>query len=114
METIEHIFIACPQGQNVWARLGINPGTSEWRFPWLIGANLALPPSVQLDVVLLTLWHIWKARNTAIFDHHTMTGTEVLHRIISDMDSWSCRYKKLIADWTAWRNYYNNCRANVP
>ncbi|KAF8680650.1 hypothetical protein HU200_045680 [Digitaria exilis] len=28
-----------------------------------------------LDVVLLTLWHIWK---------------------------------KLIADWTAWRNYYNN------
>nr|CAB3458948.1 unnamed protein product [Digitaria exilis] len=61
-----------------------------------------------LDVVLLTLWHIWKVRNTAIFDHHTMTGTEVLHRIISDMDSWSCRYKKLIADWTAWRNYYNN------
>ncbi|KAF8653954.1 hypothetical protein HU200_062094 [Digitaria exilis] len=100
METIEHIFFACPQGQNVWARLGIALWPLEWRFPWLIGTNLALPPSVQLDVVLLTLWHIWKARYTAIFGHHTMTVSGVLHRIISDMDSWSCRYKKLITDWT--------------
>ncbi|KAF8733786.1 hypothetical protein HU200_014633 [Digitaria exilis] len=109
VETIEHIFILCLNARGVWNRLGVSSRPDSWRHPWLLGTELQLPPSVHHDVILLILWHIWKARNAVIFDHQTSTPRVVLQRVLHDMDPWRCRYKKLSSQWTTSRACIRNC-----
>ncbi|KAF8776528.1 hypothetical protein HU200_003243 [Digitaria exilis] len=78
----------------------------EWcQAPWLIGNHLPLPPQVHLDVILLTIWQIWKARNKLIFDQASSTASDILRHVINDMDFWSCRYKDKKNLLHTWRMY---------
>jgi hypothetical protein len=68
LETDTHILLECPAAMAIWQLIGIDPHPEEFRLPWLLGRELQLPSTVHTDVVLLLLWHIWKARNALIFD----------------------------------------------
>lgn len=63
----------------------------------------------RVDVILLILWHLWKARNAMIFDHVDSTPTAILIRITKDIDTWSCRYKKCCSDLEKWRDWVVFC-----
>lgn len=106
LETPEHLFSECPCASSVWRLLGISMRPGMYMQPWLLGKELLLPASVHLDVILLVLWHIWKARNALIFDQKNSTAREVLYRIVDDLDSWSCRYKKHKHELRSWRDYF--------
>ncbi|KAF8671993.1 hypothetical protein HU200_049813 [Digitaria exilis] len=73
--------------------MGANCHLDWCQTPWQIGNNLSLPPQVHLDVILLTMWQIWKARNRLVFYQQSSTVADILRGVISDLDSWSCRYK---------------------
>nr|TKW07520.1 hypothetical protein SEVIR_7G312532v2 [Setaria viridis] len=89
----------------VWNLLGISTQSKEFRRPWILCKELHLPEDVHLDVVLLMLWQIWKARNALIFDRKTSLAGDVIRRVINDMDSWSCRYKKTRPQWNCWCDF---------
>jgi hypothetical protein len=91
LEDDDHIFTQCPSAKTVWALLGTEHLSGDCRRPWILGKEQV---AVHLDVILLILWHIWKARNAMIFDHQILVGREILKRITDNMAAWSCRYRK--------------------
>ena len=58
-------------------------------------------------MVLIILWHIWKARNAMIFNADDIVVVGVLRLIAKDIDLWACRYKNQLV--LAWRDYVLNC-----
>ncbi|KAF8645681.1 hypothetical protein HU200_066127 [Digitaria exilis] len=108
LETSEHIFSASPRALAVWQTVGIAISTYEHRSPWFLGMELPLPSSVRLDILLLMLWHIWKARNTHIFDKKLMTATDILRRVTYDLDAWSSRYRRHKMDLKRWRDFIHS------
>ena len=48
---------------------------------------------VHLDMMLIILWHIWKARNALIFEAANITASGLLRSAIKDAGAWACRYK---------------------
>ncbi|CAN6320028.1 unnamed protein product [Urochloa humidicola] len=91
LETDDHIFLHCQRASSVWSRLGFNFEAGGHRMPWAVGCSASLPDSVRTDVILLLLWHIWKARNAKIFEKLDLSPSEVLRRAARDLDMWSCR-----------------------
>ena len=65
----------------------------KWQLQTTLGNwfGQVLPRAV--DMILLFLWHIWKTRNALIFDHQDLSPVDVIHKILKDIDAWSCRYK---------------------
>ena len=106
LETADHLFLHCPCARAVWDHLGIAIGDDVHRHPWLLGCELQLPDTVQADVMLLLLWHIWKAWNAVIFDKQASSHTDILRRLIKDMEMYGCRYKKLRFDFDRWKSYF--------
>jgi len=77
--------------------------------PWDIGVSTPLPDKVRLDIVLLILWHLWKSRIAAIFDHADSSSQDVINRVARDIDSWMGRYKKIlpcIREWRTWLDQF--------
>jgi len=64
-----------------------------------------LPDTVCIDVVLLLLWHMWKARNAKIFDHVNSSPLDIIRRVLKDMDLWSCRFQRLHQELQSWRSW---------
>ncbi|CAO2039804.1 unnamed protein product [Urochloa humidicola] len=108
LETDDHIFVLCPRAEHVWARLGLAVRQGEHRSPWLLGCSLQLPSQPQTDVMLLTLWHVWKARNAVVFDHQSLSTTQILHRVVADLEQWSCRFKKTMPQLLVWKTYISS------
>ncbi|KAF8728762.1 hypothetical protein HU200_018040 [Digitaria exilis] len=104
-ETPEHIFKDCPIARNVWESIGVSVQPGLYKQPWLLGHELPLPLSVALDVMLVILWQLWKARNALIFDHKHSNTRDVLQRVTDDLKSWSCRYKSLEPPLLCWREH---------
>ena len=90
-ETDVHIFSGCRRAQEVWSRLGVSVQAGLVRRPWDIGAGIPLPDAVRVDAIVLILWHLWKARNAAIFDNANSNSTDVLCRVARDLASWASR-----------------------
>jgi hypothetical protein len=44
-------------------------------------------------MVLIILWHIWKARNAMIFNADDIVVVGVLRLIAKYINLWACRYK---------------------
>ena len=105
METDCHIFYECNKACAIWTRLQLAIRETTLRRPWVFAATSPLPDAVRTDVMLLILWHIWKARNAMIFDHQDSSPSDVLRRVISDIDAWSCRYRKTTAELQIWRDW---------
>ncbi|KAF8657007.1 hypothetical protein HU200_060340 [Digitaria exilis] len=105
LETDEHIFTQCPTAISIWGCLGIDANASNFRYPAHLGQELEIPHQVQTDVMLLLLWHIWKARNAMLFEHKDQTTTETIRRVIVDMEAWQMRYRRLNLYWQAWRDF---------
>ncbi|KAF8723756.1 hypothetical protein HU200_021729 [Digitaria exilis] len=74
MENITHIFASCPRTEEVWQRLGIQPGMEI--HPSLVGRSLGLPTSTHVDAILLIFWHIWKSLECGYLRqaHHVECG----------------------------------------
>nr|CAB3449123.1 unnamed protein product [Digitaria exilis] len=66
----------------------------------LLGQSLGLPSEVKTDVMLL--WHMWKARNSLIFDQVVLSPQNIIRRTISTMEQWTVRYRKLSLHWNVW------------
>lgn len=106
LETDTHIFILCPAAKEFWAKIGIEPGPEELRLPWILGKELQLPDSVHLDVILLSLWQIWKARNALIFYQKHLAAAVVLRQVVDSMESWRCRYRNKQLQWDCWLSFF--------
>lgn len=105
-KTDTHVFSDCVAAMAVWHLLGLDPQLDEFRRPWLLGQELHLPLAVNTDVMILVLWHIWKARNGLIFDLMASTAPSILRRVLHDMESWSCRYRKHPHPWQSGQIIY--------
>jgi len=92
LETDTHIFVDCPCAQEIWHRLSFTLHDLTLRRPWDFDLSYPLPEAVRVDMMLLILWHIWKARNAMIFEHQHHSSSDVLRRVVQDIDSWSCRF----------------------
>ncbi|KAF8670727.1 hypothetical protein HU200_050392 [Digitaria exilis] len=108
LETDTHIFSGCPRAVQVWVILGANSHEDDCRRPWMVATPAGLPQSVHLDVILLLLWNLWKARNVVIFDQENTTPQNVLRQVVANMDSWRSRYKQQAQHWTTWRDFIQN------
>jgi len=85
LETDTHIFVGCPRARAVWLRIGHLPLPGQHRMHWTLGCNLPPPDRTRPDVMLLLLWHIWKARNALIFNHDNLSTMDVLRRVLHDL-----------------------------
>jgi hypothetical protein len=74
LETNDHIFIARQFWDSLWITSRSETRSSHTS---LIGAGMNLPTSVHLDMVLVILRHIWKSRNTLIFDSKDNTARQL-------------------------------------
>jgi hypothetical protein len=77
MNTV-HIFVRCWRAGLVRSSLGIHLTDSTHKKPWLLGFDLTFPDQVCTDVALVLLWHIWKARNSKIFEQQDLPPREVI------------------------------------
>jgi hypothetical protein len=68
----------------VWDRLNINLLDGDQKLPWTIGRTINLPAKVHMDMMLIILWHIWKARNALIFEAEDITTAGALRAAIKD------------------------------
>jgi hypothetical protein len=107
--TSDHIFASCPKARRIWRCLHTTVSEGLQQQPWCIGLDLDLPAKVRLDVMLISLWHIWKARNAMIFNNEDVSPNVVLHGIINDLDCWACRYKRDRGLIGAWKAYIQEC-----
>ncbi|KAF8686952.1 hypothetical protein HU200_043230 [Digitaria exilis] len=109
LETADHIFNDCPCAMEVWHRIKINMRPGGFRQPWSLWAEVQLPDSVQMDVIVLVLWQIWKARNALIFDHKLPSPSEIIRKALDDLTSWKCRYKDNKEAIAIWGDYLYSC-----
>ena len=93
--------------RHVWGALGVTPNPDTTRQPWLILLGSSLPEQVRIDVALLLLWQIWKARNALIFDRISSTPSDILRKAVKDIDGWSCRYNSLRPHLAAWKIFFD-------
>ncbi|KAF8691324.1 hypothetical protein HU200_040451 [Digitaria exilis] len=100
LETDELIFSQCPRAVVFWHILGIDVNPGNFRKSHLLGQSLGLPSEVKTDVMLL--WHMWKARNSLIFDQVVLSPQNIIRRTISTMEQWTVRYRKLSLHWNVW------------
>ena len=91
-----------------------SPPSRPYRRPWDIGVNVPLPDAVRLDIVLLILWHLWKCRNTVVFDQNDSGSLDVLTRVDRDMDAWMSRYRKVSPSVQQWKVWLNHCASASP
>jgi hypothetical protein len=52
----------------------------------MMACELHLPLTVHTDVVLLILWHVWKARNSRIFENLNPAPLDIIGRVVKDLD----------------------------
>ena len=109
LETDVHIFLGCSKARVVWHKLQFVVQENTLRQPWNFEFTPHLPETIRSDVMMLTLWHVWKARNAMIFEHQNLSPEDILRRIVNDMDAWSCRYRRLRSDLNVWREWIVNC-----
>ena len=76
LETDKHIFADCNAAIETWERLHITILGDTFRRPWEIQVTSVLSVTVKLDMILLVLWHIWKARNGLVFDCQPSSSTK--------------------------------------
>ncbi|RCV18209.1 hypothetical protein SETIT_3G281400v2, partial [Setaria italica] len=105
LETADHIFSQCPNAANVWQLIGITVQANDYKYPWILGKELSLPSHVHLDVIMMVLWQIWKARNALIFYGKPSSAHEVVRRVIKDFEAWKFRYRKHLTQILCWRDY---------
>jgi hypothetical protein len=84
------MLVACPRAARVWDRLNINIQAGDQKTPWFIGQTINLLAEVRLDMMLIILWHIWKARDTLIFEAADITTLGVLRSAIKNAGAWAC------------------------
>ena len=106
LETDDHLFLRCPRARAVWDRLLIDIVGLTPRTPWLFGVSAPLPDQVHIDMILLTLWHIWKARNALIFDRADQTSTVTIRRVAQDCEAWKHRYPTDKLHVERWRDFF--------
>ena len=66
-----------------------------------------------MDVMLVILWHIWKARNALVFNSVDEDTASVLRGVVKDLNLWACRFgsdKGLICTWAL---YIQSCLAEL-
>lgn len=84
------------------------------RLPWLIGQEIDLPATVRMDVMLTVLWHIWKARNTLIFNKENNTAASIIRDVARDLGSWACRFRRAKSHIAAWQTYVQERLPHPP
>ena len=58
-----------------------------FRRPWELDLAVALPKAVNVDMLLLIHWHIWKTRNGRVFERQVSSLVDILRRILKDIDA---------------------------
>lgn len=109
LETDVHIFRECRAAVSIWNRLHITLLGDVFRRPWELVLTNDLPKTVHVDMILLILWHVWKARNALVFYQQNLSTSDIIRKVLHDVDTWSCRYKKLRADVNTWRDWLDSC-----
>ena len=75
----------------VWHRLGCF--VPDNLAVWSIAPPVATGSAVWELCPAAILWHLWKARNDVVFNHHACSASDVLRRAVEDIATWSHRLR---------------------
>lgn len=106
-ETMQHLLIRCPFSRSIWHELLAwcqtpvdLPLTSSTLVEWWAVATTTVPSAMRKglsSIILLAAWHIWKLRNSCVFDSAQPSCWELLQSIKDDARSWARAGKKGLA-----------------
>ncbi|XP_041999924.1 uncharacterized protein LOC121749420 [Salvia splendens] len=88
-ETIIHCLISCGLARDCWQRLGvpvISPGERgfiEW-LEKIVGCDL----EVQVEEVVVVLWHLWFNRNKIIWRNENGSATGIIGAARNCLTAW--------------------------
>ena len=95
-ETVNHLLFTCDVARQIWAlshfpkpRTAFSSGSLFPNFQFLLKASKSssLPPDIVRRFPW-TLWHIWKRRNSMIFEGKCFCPLETVKKINDDADLW--------------------------
>ncbi|CAM0911794.1 unnamed protein product [Alopecurus aequalis] len=97
-ETADHIAVGCVLAREVWhATLSrcnlhhLTPEAGAALIDWWPEARLRVPRQSRKgfdSIVLLTVWVLWKERNSRVFDCHATTLLGIRQRIAEEVELW--------------------------
>ena len=92
-EDIQHLFVACPRMQEVWACAA--PGAGALQLDDMVGAFSATHPAwalpLRMTAATLLLWVAWKTRNRRVFDGLDTTTLEFFEIVQQHLRLWLVR-----------------------
>ncbi|PNT74045.1 hypothetical protein BRADI_1g06864v3 [Brachypodium distachyon] len=83
IETMDHLFFACPLSQNFWWRIGF-----EWDIELDVINMLINTAQTQVnnagfkETIILGCWSIWNHRNKIIFDNEERHLDNIFYRFL--------------------------------
>ncbi|XP_050217472.1 uncharacterized protein LOC126668311 [Mercurialis annua] len=93
-ETLMHLLYLCPAARQVWFQSPLNfrsswGPTTDFATHWKSTITKLQEIDDNMEAVPLycfTLWHIWKQRNSKIFNDVQLTATETIRLILADAE----------------------------
>ncbi|XP_026443079.1 uncharacterized protein LOC113342926 [Papaver somniferum] len=91
-ETVEHLLLHCPFSREVWFGVALSifqdanayRSISEWILSWVEKDNLVCSKKKELiNLVVITMWHIWKTRCVKVFDGKHLHPRSVVKQIFT-------------------------------
>lgn len=95
-KTICHVLFTCPLAQEVWSSHGLLLPPQGWslnsvflNLHFLMRSSKARSADMEsIRSFPWVLWHIWKARNSLLFEQKSMSSSSILDRAREKTDIW--------------------------
>jgi hypothetical protein len=104
-EDSDHIILRCPFALQVWTTLSIDMVSIDVSHIWDAPRPSRIPPRHFDSFLLLVSWHLWKHRNSVVFEREAPPHARFWTACKQDPRLWSCRWpahERLVADaWCA-------------
>lgn len=115
IEDRHRVFFGCAKISGVWTKLGLTDiATLDDLDIWNAEVSAHLDEKVWPFVLQAILWHLWDARNNAVFRHETPMPRSIITLICDDLVIWRNRYKKdpSVCMLDGGRSYFLSCNGS--
>ena len=95
---MDHLLTSCVYARELWFRL-LRPGGWDQLTPqpgsvlssWWMDARRLVPTQLRRgfdSIVLLVSWHLWKERNSRVFDNVVTMASQAARLVLEEGDEW--------------------------
>ncbi|CAN6352985.1 unnamed protein product [Urochloa humidicola] len=91
-EDPNHIIFGCPFAQQAWLQMGFDITGCTVRTLWEVPRPATVPAKHYNSFLLLITWHLWKHRNTVVFDAAAASHSRLWASSREDARLWSQRW----------------------